>query len=249
MCAGAVIEKGKAAVGVMAALAHRRHRQKPQHSKSKFGRKEKRKHLPKESPMLSNHIDYGPENKQCTVSSDNALRMEQTVREMYKMTRQCCKKNQKMAFKADIKLVVILFCIGIASTISVITSTSMGEMQMNQCENVIQNCSSLNVSCDDSLNMCPGSKLGVFECAFFCGCLLTVVLLPHFCKLLTPLFLTGRQAVWGTEMVGGECALTVPYQTPVKSTTTTLSEYVAVQYPNTVFKPFFCSDCSISMKW
>ena len=228
MCTGVSIEQWRAAVGVMAALAHRRHNQKPRRSKSKLRKSRKRKHLPKKSPMVSNHIDYGPENKQCTTSSDSVLRMDQTVKETCKVTRQYCKEDRRIPFKAVLTFVVILFSIVIASAILVIISRGMGEMQMNQCENVTQNCSSLNVNCDDSLNICPVSALGVFECAFFCGCLLTVVLLPHFCKLLIPLFLTGRQAVWGTEMVGGECALTVPYQTPVKSTTTRLSEYVAL---------------------
>ena len=228
MCTGVSIEQWRAAVGVMAALAHRRRSQKPRRSKSKLRNRRKRNHLPKESPMLSNHIDYGPENKQCTASSDSVLRIDQTVKETCKVTRQCCKEDQRLPFKAVIKLVVILFCIVIASTIPVITSRGMGEMQMNQCENVTQNYFPLNVSCDDSLNTCPGSDLGVVEHALLSGYLLTVVLLPLFCKLLTPLFLTGRQAVWDTKTVGGECALTLPYQTPVKSSTTRLSEYVAL---------------------
>ena len=231
MCTGVSIEQWRAAVGVMAALAHRRRSQKPRHSKSKL---RKRKHLPKETPLLSNHIDRGPENKQCTASSDNVLRMDQTVKETCKVTRQCCKEDRRIPFKAVIKFVVIFFWIVVASAIPVITSRGMGEMQMNQCENVTQNYFPLNVSCDDSLNMCPGSDLGVVEHALLSGCLLTVVLLPLFCNLLTPLFLTGRQAVLGTKTGGGECALTLHYQTPVNSTTTP-SEYVALLHYILVF--------------
>ena len=232
MCTGVGIKKGKAAVGVMATLGHRRHSQKSRHSKSKLGRKRKRKHLPKKSPMLSNHIDYGPENKQCTASSDSVLRQDESVIEIYKETRDDCNDEKKVTLKFVLKQTKILCSVMIASAIPPMIASRV-RREMIYCEDVTQNSNMYythNVSSGDYMNVCCTSEagLGVFEYAFLIGCFITFAFLPLVYKQLTVFMYTCWQGLWGTETVIRECGIAVICHNSAKSCATRLSEYMYI---------------------